>query len=170
MEYSEYDRLDGNVTRAFHKISECETYVSDTSLATFATSASASATSLSTSALATTTMPPTSVLQLQAPLTPISTSTAIALSYPLVSESKKIIIDNQMVMVYERQGFKAPFGTKQAEQMITMEEDISDLAKVFPPPRPKDSDVRDQHPEKVLKEYGSGNCGVYHFARWIAIG
>jgi len=56
-------------------------------------------------------MPLTSVIQLKTPLTLISSSTAIALCYPLVSESKKIIVDNQIVMVYWCQAFKAPFGT-----------------------------------------------------------
>jgi len=51
-----------------------------------------------------------------------------------------------------------------------MEEAISDLAKVFPPPKPKDSDVRHQYFEEALKKSSSGNCGVYHFARWVAIG
>ncbi|KAF8440640.1 hypothetical protein BGX38DRAFT_847991 [Terfezia claveryi] len=41
---------------------------------------------------------------------------------------------------------------------------------MFPPPRPKVSDVRHQHFEEALEKYGSGNCGVYHFARWVAIG
>ena len=50
-----------------------------------------------------------------------------------------------------------------------VEEAITDLAVVFPPPRPKKTDVRHQNFEGALARHGSGNCGVYNFARWVPI-
>jgi len=47
-----------------------------------------------------------------------------------------------------------------------VEQAISDLAHVqFSTPKAKVSDVRHQHFEEALEKHGSGNCGVYHFAR-----
>lgn len=76
-----------------------------------------------------------------------------------------------MVMVYWPQALGTLFGRAQAAKMGTaVEEAIAYLAVVFPPPRPNNSGVRDQHFERVLRKYGAGNFGVYHFARWVAIG
>ncbi|KAF8435253.1 hypothetical protein BGX38DRAFT_1333315 [Terfezia claveryi] len=112
-----------------------------------------------------------SFIKLNTPLTSVSTATSIAQNYPLVVDSKKISVDDKMIMVYWRKALEIPFGKIQAEQMRTaVEEAIADLAIVFPPPRPKVSDVCHQHFEEALEKYGSGNCGVYHFARWVAIG
>jgi len=79
--HSGYDRLDGNVTRAFHKILKCETCVSDTSLATSDTS---------TSALATTIMPLTSVIELKAPLTRISKFNCTDLTPPPLGDISSV--------------------------------------------------------------------------------
>ena len=66
-------------------------------------------------------------------------------------------------MVYWKQGFEVPFGRKQALQMS-----IGELSNVFPPPKPKTSDVRYQNFAESVQKYGVGNCEVYHFARWEA--
>jgi len=73
-------------------------------------------------------------------------------------------------MVYLWKVYEVPFGKMQAGQMKTaVEEVIADLAHVFPPSRPKDSGVQHQHFEEALEKHGSGNCRVYHLARWVAI-
>ncbi|RPB18659.1 hypothetical protein L211DRAFT_901738 [Terfezia boudieri ATCC MYA-4762] len=111
----------------------------------------------------------TPIVRLNTQPTPIRHAVSLASTYPLVLESQKIMIDAQMVMIYWKQGLEVPFGRKQAKQMrASVESAIAELGKVFPPPRPKDSDVRHQHFEKALQRHGVGNCGVYHFARWVA--
>ncbi|KAF8423730.1 hypothetical protein BGX38DRAFT_1263869 [Terfezia claveryi] len=179
LEYKESDRLDAKVTRAFHKNLKLETYT---------TSTSHTSTSPGPSGVPSDVVPgvpgvPSDVvpsipspgvpsfIKLNTPLTSVSTATSIAQNYPLVVDSKKISVDDKMIMVYWRKALEIPFGKIQAEQMRTaVEEAIADLAIVFPPPRPKVSDVRHQHFEEALEKYGSGNCGVYHFARWVLLG
>ncbi|KAF8421841.1 hypothetical protein EV426DRAFT_711649 [Tirmania nivea] len=169
LEYKESDRLDAKVTRAFHKNLKLETYTTSTSHASTAVFLAAASPAVPSSGVPSPAVP--SFIKLNTPLTSVSTATSIAQNYPLVVDSKKISVDDKMIMVYWRKALEIPFGKIQAEQMRTaVEEAIADLAIVFPPPRPKVSDVRHQHFEEVLEKYGSGNCGVYHFARWVAIG
>ncbi|KAF8445293.1 hypothetical protein BGX38DRAFT_1196070 [Terfezia claveryi] len=163
-EYKEEDRLDAKVARAFHKHIGLERYISSTTVVSASAASAASAAPTAAPTIPT-------IIQLNTPLTSITAATIIAQSYPLVVESKKIIVDDKMIMVYWRKGLELPFGRIQSAQMRTkVEEAIEDLANVFPSPRPKVSDVRHQHFEEALRKHGSGNCGVYHFARWVAIG
>ena len=76
-------------------------------------------------------------------------------------------------MVYWEQGLEVPFGRKKALQMYaSVESAIAELLTVFPPPKPKTSDIRHQHLTEAVQKYEEGNCdcGVYHFARWVATG
>jgi len=90
-----------------------------------------------------------------------------AASFPVALDSKRIMVDNQLVMVYWRQALEVPFGKVQGRKMMTaVEKSISDLATVFPPPRPKASGVCRQQLEEAEQKHGAKSCGVYHFARW----
>ncbi|RPB18649.1 hypothetical protein L211DRAFT_843382 [Terfezia boudieri ATCC MYA-4762] len=189
-ENREEDRLDGKVARAFHKHVRLERHISASAAAgapgtagtagtaptagttpTGTASAGTASEAASAATAAATAATISKIIQLNPPLTSIATATTIAQSYPLVVDSKKIMVDDKIVMVYWRKALEIPFGRIQGAQMrINVEEAIADLAIAFPPPRPKVSDVRYQHFEEALRKHGSGNCGVYHFARWVAIG
>ncbi|KAF8442589.1 hypothetical protein BGX38DRAFT_1272305 [Terfezia claveryi] len=165
-ENREEDRLDGKVARAFYKHVRLERYISASAAA-----GAPGTTSVGTASEAFSAATAAKIIQLNPPLTSIATATTIAQSYPLVVDSKKIMVDDKIVMVYWRKALEIPFGRIQGAQMrINIEEAIADLAIAFPPPRPKVSDVRYQHFEEALRKHGSGNCGVYHFAPWVAIG
>lgn len=100
-------------------------------------------------------------IQSNAPFTLVEHATPI-------TASKKIMVDNRLVIVYWRQALEIPFGKVQGQSMMAaVESGILDLATAFPPPRPK---VSDQRFEEALQKYGAGRCGVYHFARWAATG
>ena len=119
LEYTETDRrLDGKVARAFHKNLMVEKYTSAASAASAATAA----------------IP---LVNFNTPLTPFATAESIASGYPLAVESKKIMVDNQMVMVYWKNALEVPFGKRQSMQVrAIVESAISELANVFFPPRP----------------------------------
>ncbi|KAF8449545.1 hypothetical protein BGX38DRAFT_1330154 [Terfezia claveryi] len=75
-----------------------------------------------------------------------------------------------MVMVYWQQALEIPFGRVQALKIGTsVEEDIAELARAFPPPRSEDLGVRHQHFEKALKRHEVEDVES-HFARWVATG
>ena len=62
----------------------------------------------------------------------------IAQSYPLVVDSKKIMVDDKIILVYWHKRLEIPFGKIHAAEISTkVEEVIEDLGIVFPPSRPK---------------------------------
>ena len=165
MEYEEDDRISGKVTEALREDLDLQLFASTVAASASVSTGSSAVSNAVSSAVATAT-PTTSSISLDSPLTPMELTMNKAATFRVALDSKTIMVCNQLVMVYWRQASEVPFGKVQGRKVMTaVEKSISDLANVFPHPRPKAPGVCSQQLEAAAQKHGAKSCGVYHFTR-----
>lgn len=104
------------------------------------------------------------------PITRVHNAFSLASSFDRIVDSVRVKVGTELMLVYWKKALEKPFGHKQGLRLIAQVEDaIDELAETFPPPKPKASDTRHQAFGEAFERHGP-NCGVYHFARWVATG
>ena len=106
---------------------------------------------------------------------------AVAASCQLITEGTRVAVaatgeeeeeSSKAIMVFWKEGLLCLWGENKWVQQLEpqVSRAIAQLGSSYPPPAPKKRDSRHQMYEKEVARFGKKNCGVYHFARWVATG
>ena len=74
------------------------------------------------------------------------------------------------LLVYWKRGFSIPFGAEMQNTILErIENGITQLEDSYPPPAPKQKDIRHKENFKSLQQKYGDSVGVYYFAWWYGI-